>query len=374
MTQSELLKFAYEMGYQQAFEEALEKQAISLAPIRNAGRAFVGKARGLFGRGAEAGAGALAPVTSAEQVAARNALGGPNEAIKARQRLSSFQARSPNGTALNTNPLKPGEYPALRQSAPAAKKPAATPAQDAKLEPAKPESKAKATPAATAEKAPAEAGISQADLAHQVRGAHGAPTQEEYIQKMKDLEKNHGEALGKMTEQGAVNPLLSWGAPVALGAGGGYLLDDRQGAMTGAGLALGARAGLGPALARIAENRGAAKALGEAMPTLGESIKTLPKGEATKAMMLAGGLGAGGAVAGHYLGKGKKKEPWYNQLLGLTPLVASAAVPYLAAKGSNPQLIAQLQGLTPASPMSSQIPAGYPADDGYGSMPPNMTF
>lgn len=253
----------------------------------------------------------------------------------------------------------PGEAGALKPAVPGEGK-AAPKAKEAP----KPEGKAEA-PAAGAAEAPALVPatpkpvgtgepLSQQQVAEQMQAARGITDEAAYAQRMQDLEKNYGEQMGKITSEGAVNPLLSWGAPLALGAGGGYLLGDQQGAATGAGLALGARFGAGPALKRIAESRGIQKALGKEMPSLGTAFGELPKEEMTKALMMGGGLGVGGGIAGHYLGKPKPKEPWYSSLMGLAPLAASAALPYMAMRGAGPGVMQQLQGLTPADPYGNQ--------------------
>ena len=228
-----------------------------------------------------------------------------------------------------------------------------------KLEPAKPAAGEAAAPGAEGAPAPA---LSDAQVAEQMQAARGIPDQTEYAKKIQELEKGYGKQMGAIRSEGAVNPLLSWGAPLAIGAGGGYLADGQQGAATGAGAALGMRAGAGPMLKRIAESRGIAKTLGGKMPALGEAFSSLPKDEVAKALALGGGLGVGGGVAGHYLGKEKKKEPWYNQLMGLTPMAAQLALPYMAMRGSNPQLMAQMQGLVPASPSTTS------PDGGAGAM------
>jgi len=196
--------------------------------------------------------------------------------------------------------------------------------------------------------------MTDAEVARQMQQARQIKEPAAYTERMQELEKGYGKQMGEIAGQGAVNPWLSWAAPTALATGGGYLLGGQEGAATGAGLSLGARAGLSPALKRIAESRGIAKTLGHTVPGLGEAVKALPKEEIAKALALGGGLGVGGGVAGHYLGRGKKKEPWYNQLMGLTPAIASAAAPYMMMRGSNPQLISQLQQLQASQPVMSE--------------------
>jgi hypothetical protein len=127
-------------------------------------------------------------------------------------------------------------------------------------------------------------------------------------------------------------------------------------------------------LKRIAEQRGIAGTLGKEIPTLGSTLKGLPSGEVGKAIALSTGLGAGGGIAGHFVGKGKKKKTsWPEALMGLAPVAAQMAVPYMQARGRPPQLISavqdlsqgrmpQFQGLEPASPIP---PQGALPEDAY---------
>lgn len=383
MTQNEMLKLAFEIGYQQALDEVgIEKVALpaALEGILRAPRelvpGMVERVRGLF-----------RPRAQSQALAKNRALRAPiaEEAALANQaqnwRWSQSAAPRPMPVARRQAPPsygRPGTKAELRAMPSLA--PATTaggqfvPVREPPLSPAKPKkTKTKApapapeapppapappAPAAPAGEAAAAPAMTNAEVAQQMQQARKIQDPVAYTQRMQELEKGYGKQMGEIAGQGEISPLLTWAAPMALATGGGYMLGGQEGAATGAGLALGSRLGVGPALKRIAESRGIAKTLGHAMPTLGESVKALPQGEIAKAVALGGGLGFGGGVAGHYLGKEKPKEPWYNQLMGLTPAIASAAVPYMMMKGTNPQLISQLQqlqSLQPAMPMEGQM-------------------
>ncbi len=149
--------------------------------------------------------------------------------------------------------------------------------------------------------------------------------------------------LAEVEQAGATGALGTMGAtvaPAALGAGVGYAADGREGALVGAGLGLGARAGMGPVLKRLREARGFQQMLGRsagAAPTMSKYMAT-PVGR--KSLVGAGIAGAGGAGLGYAAGQQlppEEPEHWYSGMgFGLSPEmmqgVGQTALPYLADK------------------------------------------
>ena len=188
--------------------------------------------------------------------------------------------------------------------------------------------------------------------------------------------------LGEVAREGATGALgmgATTLAPTAIGAGLGYAADGREGALMGAGLGLGARAGMGPLLKRMREARGLGKVLpgtakelsglhglqnilkGGNIPT--DQLMSSPVGQ--KSLIGAGLLGAGGAGLGYAAGQRlppSEPEPWYSGGLGLDPNmmrgVSQAALPMLAQQyGLNPaalQALASQSGLMPPQMGASQ--------------------
>jgi hypothetical protein len=160
--------------------------------------------------------------------------------------------------------------------------------------------------------------------------------------------------------------------PTAAGAGIGYLADGREGALTGAGIGLGARLGASGLLQRAREARGFARALGKT-----PSLKGLMGTEAGKSALVASGLaGAGLGAAGYGVGRYVRppEEPWYSGLgVGLTPQqtqeVSQMAMPLLSERlGIDPSVIQSLgqqYGIVPEQAPTPSMQYSLPADAEY---------
>ena len=123
--------------------------------------------------------------------------------------------------------------------------------------------------AAGASAAGTAAGRTEAAVGTQAAKETGAKAEEGLAQRYEEARAAMPGAaekqLGEVAQQGATGSLgfmPATLAPAALGAGVGYAADGREGALVGAGLGLGARAGMGPLLRRLREARGFQKMLG----------------------------------------------------------------------------------------------------------------
>lgn len=163
--------------------------------------------------------------------------------------------------------------------------------------------------------------------------------------------------------------------PTAAGAGLGYAVGGREGALTGAGIGLGARLGAGGLLQRLREARGYARALGRTPVPLGEMMRTAA---GQKALMAGGAAGAGLGGAGYAIGRATRppEEPWYSGLgLGLSPQqtqdISQLAMPLLSERlGLDPtvvQALGQQYGLVPQA-------AGYYPEETVQSSPQELGY
>jgi hypothetical protein len=164
--------------------------------------------------------------------------------------------------------------------------------------------------------------------------------------------------------------------PTAAGAGLGYAVDGREGALMGAGLGAGARLGASGLVQRLREAKGFTSALGRA-PVKGMMGTSAGK----KALMASGVLGAGLGGAGYAAGQATKppEQPWYSGMgLGFTPQqtqeVGQMAMPLLSERlGLDPSVVQALgaqYGLVPTeTPVSAEQPAEYYPDEAMQQAP-----
>lgn len=281
-----------------------------------------------------------------------------SQAALAREQQALQAAQAEQKAAVGAKKMPSRKAAPASEAAPA---PAPTSGENVKkvTETTKDTAKSKADEASAAATGSTAKGEAEAAKGSQTAEETGAKAEENMAER---LEKTRGSLTpGQLAEAeqagatGGLGFMPTTLAPAAIGAGVGYAADGREGALMGAGLGLGARAGMSPILKRMRSAKGmlGSSAAKGAVPTMSEYMAT-PLGR--KALWGTGIAGAGGAGLGYAAGSQlpeQEPEPWYSGLgMGLTPEmmqgVGRTALPMLA----------QQYGLEPPQ-MQQQMPGYY---------------
>jgi len=360
MTQSDMLKIAYQIGYARARQAELEKTS---GVFKSLWRGMTQPFRGAKSWAKEMPV-ARAPVPGTTYEGA----GAAGRAVNRGGAIGEAEAKAFEQQTLNARRVAAGPQPNVEynqvwdpQTRQMVRMPASRAPQQAAPQQAAPQQAAPQQAGAVPEDV--RAGAQRMQQAGYQTQMSPEQTQAYY----KNLSTGAGGAEGGEAARSAVEGFGSQGwlgapagwmaAPViggGVGAAGGALFggegDWRTGMLAGAGLGLGARAGSGNMIRRMREAQGLARAAGREVP-LGELARQVGAGGAAP---WAAGLGAAGAVGGGLVGSRTKPEPtpWYKggDSFGLTApqmqrahAVGGLAVPMLAqSAGIDPMAMQQL--------------------------------